>query len=477
MSSRDAGYSDVSVFLFELETEQQLWTWEIDGFRVWDYIRAPLQRKLYGKIDSRGDTEPSDETGLRTYLKGLSLWGRNLVSRNPLFGSCKVLSYGTGRRKRLSDGVWWDIYFDPIYTQTDLDYLHIDQHFKNEHRTPAKTENLAYNDFIHYSGTICHKMGLFSPDLSSHDAEIIAEIERRIEEEFDVTVTVASIIERKYREARAREPLYKLLLSRVEPEIALLTCSYGRESFVKACQDKNVPVVELQHGAIDPYHPGYVFPGESTKSIYPDYFFVWGEFWKENIEFPIPDENVIVTGYPYMSDQASKYDSLEDRDQVIIISQPKAGTKLSTFAIELAEDDRISADIVYKLHPKEYGDWEERYPELKETNLAVVDSDDPPLYQLLAQSSTLIGAFSTVVYEGFKFDLDTFLLDVSGSKTMEHITDLENVHVIDTVDEFVEQYRTGTTPVRAEKFFAENPVNNIERAIDTIRNRSSTDAS
>jgi hypothetical protein len=204
------------------------------------------------------------------------------------------------------------------------------------------------------------------------------------------------------------------------------------------------------------------------KSTFPDYYFAWGDFWKENIPFPIPAEQVIVTGYPYLAKEVKKYSSEEYTEQIIVISQPKAGKELSKFALKLENNDHISADVVYKLHPKEYGDWKERYPWLLESGLAIIDDDEPPLYQLLAQSQTLVGAFSTVIYEGFNFGLDTFLLDIPGIQTMEWIFDHENVHVVESIDDFVKVYQTGRHSTDTTQFFADSPVEKLEQAITEI---------
>lgn len=467
MTDTAVQYSTVSEFLFDIEQQMDLPSWHIDGVAVWDYIRAPLHRTIFRKVTQSDKSNDNNEEGIQTYLKGGYLWGRNILFRNPLFSDCTVLSYGSARRKQMDDGYWWDLQFDPVYEATDFDYLHVEKPFRNGHSTPPKTSNLKYIDFIQYSGVICEKLGLVNTSFSKADHERVIEVETRIEDVFDVTVDVESFAKRKVTKARVRKPLFDLLLRRTDPDVALMSVSYGKESFVAACKDQNVPVAELQHGAIDPYHPGYSFPGESTKSLFPDYLFVWGEFWKENIEFPVPDENVIATGYPYLAQQAKQYKSVKPRDQIVIISQPKAGKELSKFAVKLAKDDQISANIVYKLHPKEYGDWEERYPWLVETAIDIIDSDSPPLYQILAESQKLVGAFSTVIYEGFNFGLKTYLLETPGTSTMEWIFDLENVHVVESTNDFTEYYDERVY-IDTTGFFTDSAIEKFEQAINMI---------
>ena len=90
--------------------------------------------------------------------------------------------------------------------------------------------------------------------------------------------------------------------------------------------------------------------------------------------------------------------------------------------------------IVYKLHSGEYETWRENYPYLLNDleNFEVIDNSEIPLYQLFAESTYQVGAFSTAIYEGLMFNCKTFIVDVPG---IEHISDLiDNGYVCKITD-------------------------------------------
>lgn len=466
MSSPEVGHVDITEFLFDVEERNDLFSWTVDGVRVWDHIRFPLHRKILR--EARDQSASITHDSYRDFAKGGYLWGRNLLVKNPLLGDCRVLGLGTGRRKRLQDGYWWDLYFDPLYENTDFEYLHIELPHNNGHLRPAKTDTLRYIELIQYTGAICYKLGLRSATLSERDFSLIRDIEDAIEAEFGLSVELAELIEQKVIKSKAKKPLFDLLLRRLDPEIVLLTCSYGQETFIKSCKQNGVPVVELQHGAIDPHHPGYSFPGDRSKSLFPDYLFVWGEFWRENIEYPIPADRVFAVGFPHQEEQANKYRSLESQDQIVFISQPSVGEEISKFAVDLAADDRLSAKIVYKVHPKRYDDWQEVYPWLAASDIAVIASDSPPLYEILAESRALVGISSTAIYEALHFGPEIYLLNVPSVAMMEWLSHLSHVQIIDSTDDLVENYSGDTTDVDTQPFFAENAIERMEEKIQHI---------
>ena len=88
-------------------------------------------------------------------------------------------------------------------------------------------------------------------------------------------------------------------------------------------------------------------------------------------------------------------------------------------------------DFIYKLHPGEYSTWKENYPKLVEAdkldNFSVIDSNEPELYKLFAESEYQVGAFSTAIYEGLAFNCKTFIVDVPG---VEYLDDLVEKKIV-----------------------------------------------
>jgi hypothetical protein len=260
------------------------------------------------------------------------------------------------------------------------------------------------------------------------------------------------------------------MLQRVSPKVAFLTASYGgRETFVEACQAEGVPVVELQHGVVTRYHMAYSFP-DAPKHVFPDYFFSFGDYWADSVEFPLPDDHVIPVGYPYLERRSSRYADRTPDNRILIISQRRAREQLSRFALQLDESDAVDSDVIYKLHPDEYDEWREVYPRLADSNVEVV-GDEPPLYELFATSATQVGVNSTALFEGLKFGLDTFILDAPGWEYMMYLVDSGFAAAVSSAEEFVDTYRAGVVDsesVDETYFFEPDALANFEDAVTQI---------
>jgi len=297
---------------------------------------------------------------------------------------------------------------------------------------------------------------------------------------------------------------FEAVLRRVDPELAVVVVSYGREPFVAACRRRGVPVAELQHGVLSDYHLGYAYSGDRTKRTFPDYFLSWGPFWNDAADLPLPDDRVFHVGYPWIearadptgaatsaradpdgppaSDGTAGVDgpTVADR-RVVFVSQGPVGAALSKAAVETAES-APALDVVYKLHPGEYSRWQRDYPWLADAPLAVVDGSGPGLYELFAGADTQVGAFSTALFEGLYFGLDTYVLDLPGSSYMDRLV-AEGVAVrVDTAAALVDALAGGSSgpaasdgrspdPVDIDRFFRPDALANVADALAAIRRR------
>ncbi|EMA63064.1 hypothetical protein C469_03550 [Halorubrum lipolyticum DSM 21995] len=297
----------------------------------------------------------------------------------------------------------------------------------------------------------------------------LREAEAEIERRFDADIDLVSKVRHNLHVRNTNLPLYERLLDRVDPEVAIVVVSYGRETFIEACKRKEIPVVELQHGVIYDTHFGYAYPEDETKVMFPDYVLTWGEFWNENLRFPIPDERVISVGYPYLEDRLNQYDDVEPAKQLLFISQGTIGRELSQFALKVHEDDRIEHEVVYKLHPGEYDRWEDEYPWLAESDMRVIDESEPPLYRLFAESSAQVGVGSTAVYEGLCFDLETFVFEADGADVLQPLVEDGAASMIEDVDDLAGQMGSvDTSQFDRERFFKSDSVANILEELERI---------
>jgi len=467
-------YEEIHNKFLRVEDEMGLFSLEIDGILVWERIRHKVHRKILRKSGLIGEAHTGSslfQSGvLRKYPLFVYRWVKSLLFKNAfLTGQRDFLFCGSGRRKKRDGGHWWDIYCDPITEELDLDYVLVENRYQDIHQKPAKTDEIRYLDFIEDTGVTCKKLGLDEVSFSSQEEQRMQEITGTFETEFEVPIGLKDMIELYLTERRSTKWMYDRLVKRVDPKVAVVVCSYGNKVLVEACKDSDVPVVELQHGIIHEHHMAYHFPDDVEVPTFPDYFLTFGKYWCDCINFPIDDSRVIPAGYPYLEMESKKYADVEERDQIIFISQGTVGEELSRFAVELSEC-ADGYDIIYKLHPGEYDRWGNDYPWLNGSDLRVVDSDEPPLYQLFAESRAQVGVGSTAVYEGLKFDLDTYVVDLPDKHKLKHLIEEGYVEVVKSPEELLKCLETDSyLSFDAELFFKRCSVNNIIDSLNRIR--------
>jgi hypothetical protein len=462
-----------------IESEYDLFDRTVDGIRYWERIRNDVYDNICESVGVFGEAnfEPGDSWNDR--FRGLYLLFRNAIVRNPyLTNQHECLFYSHPRRKKLDDGTWWDLYTDPILEEVDFDAASFEYDHELEHYTPARTQGLRYTDLIEYSGTVYKKLSRYS--LPDTEARYLSEVEDKFESIFGIEVNVLEAVRSELVERRLLVPLYERLLARVKPKVVVIVVSYGKESFIEACQNVGVPVVELQHGSISKYHCGYSFPPGRQKDTFPDYFLTFGPFWKNRLHFPIDEENVYDVGYPYLEWKSSELkrescDKLEKSDQsVLFISQGTIGGKLSKFAAKVADSIGEDHSLVYKLHPDEYSIWERKYPWLVDSEIEVHADDSTSLYELFSRVDALVGVYSTAVYEGLYFDLDTFVVNMDGKCYIQDLIDEGVVTSVSSPSDLISNLK-GDRPTEydSSRFFKTGAVQETERVLARIMKQES----
>ena len=458
----------------EFERQHDVFEVTCGGIPIWERIRIRCFRTVMQEsgVMDKPHTKV-DRNSIVNYIKGGYKFLRGLIRRNPFLApEADFLFIGGGRRKPRADGYQWDIFCDPILQSLDLDNVYVEPHYKFSHRRPAKTDPLWYLDAVTYTSVVQRTLGLASYELTATEADRLAALERELAREFDIDIDLQGMVRDALSERASRKWLYERLLNRIDPEIVVIVVSAFKSTLIEVCKEHHVPVVEMQHGGGHHNHLWYTFPDGVDVTTYPDYLFVFGKFWKETVNYPLPDEQVYAVGYPYLEAERAQYAGLERNQQIIFSSQGSIGEQLSRTAVDFADLD-TGYDIVYKLHPKEYGRWRAEYPWLVDADLTVVDSDTPPLYELLAQSEVNVGVYSTVIYEGFAFGLDTYLLDAPNVSRMRHLVDRGHVSIVSSAEEIASELNSklGEDPVKTDYFFEPNAVDNILSAFDEIRRR------
>lgn len=463
------GYRDLYDRFLAIEADLDPFALEVDGVPVWERVRLPIFRELLQQQGEWGQEIQELAKTPSNLLKGAYLLARNVVRRNPFLANSRdLLFWGFERRKRLEDDRHWDLFCDPLYEAVDADYLHVEVPHRNGHLRPAKTRRLRYLDLVEYGGTAIRGAGLADVAISADVRDDLEAVADRLAAAFDVSIDVVDRVAFRLSLRRSTRRLYHRFLDRVDPELAFVVVSFQKETFVEVCKERDVPVVELQHGILTEYEYGY--PGFRTKEAYPDYLFTFGEYWNDRVELPIPDANVKTVGYEHFERQRSRLQNRTDSSRILFVSQGNVGEALSRAAIELSQLPGVDAsDVVYKLHPGEYDRWREDYPWLTESDLTVVGESGPDLYELFAEAGAQVGVYSTAIYEGLGFGLETYLYDLPGVEELADLYEEGPARLVSSPAEIASaRSASSQTGVDASAFFATGPPENFVRAVREV---------
>lgn len=463
---------EISEKFLQIEDELDLFKQKIEGVYFWERVRFVLHRQILEIAGITGQAHTKLEHTLINMTKSALCFVKNLVIKNPYFVSKKdILFYTIPRRKLGEDGKWWDIYCDPIIENLQGTYAYFESAQLNRHLVPPKTDYIRYMDFLHYVAAAKRKLRFYTVNLVKSERILLQKIQDFIYSQFSVEIDLEKEVVQDLTNRKSSLPFYKKLLEKINPKLIIVICSYGNETFIEACKIMKIPVVELQHGVVNYYHFGYSFPGQNrTKWTFPDFFFAFGDFWKNCVEYPITKERIYCVGFPYLEREAKKYINVPKKEQLCFISQGTIGKELSKFAVELSKRKHLHYEIAYKLHPGEYNRWQNQYPWLLDAEIKVIDNDNIPLYRLFAESKAQIGVYSTAIYEGLIFKLRTYLINFPGIEYMEYLIDNQYATIIRSVDELVSalEDRKHSELIDTENFFTKNSMDKIFSAIDDI---------
>lgn len=443
--------------LVEIEKELKLFERKINGTRFWEHIRYTVFTEIMDQY-AKGETGSNNSNSTSTIVNYSVGIFRNLLMRNPfLTGQKDAVFLGHPRRKLYSDGKWWDIYCDPVINYLDLETVYFERPYSKQHFSPPKTTNLKYLDLIIYSSPFAWRILDTLKPISYSESEslLLDSLDKKIDDRFGFKLNSKKIVTKTLLVKAFQVPLYERLLKHLDPDLAITVVGHNRENFLEACKNLGIVSVDLQHGTMNG-HPGYYYPKNQYKQAFADYLLIWGGFWKEDIEFPIPHSRVIPVGFPYIEQSVGQYEDIQPSEQILFLSQATVGEKLSKFALRVHQHLDIEHDIVYKLHPDEYYKWQDEYPWLTETDFEVIDSSDQPLYKLFAQSTVQIGVYSTAVYEGLAFDLETYIYDCPGSDVIEPLIEEGSAELISSADDLAASLGTKKNSFESDYYFAPN---------------------
>jgi len=462
----------VSNKLCKIEQEYNLFDLEVNNIKIYQHTRLYIYHSLL--LPALGIfSPPAIFPKYRNIANNMFSYLLHSIKHNEFYGlkKCEYLLIGSKRLEFINSN-----YID-IYNDYYLEYLKNVTLLKRPYRGITNFYKFGNNDKVYedYFNIKAKILPYFYSKTNQQIEKIAKDLTDILNRCFDVKISLIKLrnyfLSINYKIITAR-----VLVKQVHPKVIITNSWAGATPYIQAAKELKIPVIEIQHGPTYPGQITYDYPNSFNTdiSIFPDYVFLFGDFWKKNITFPIKQENVISVGFPHFESFKKNVSPQRVKNQIIVLSQNVLGRKLFDLSIYLSKK-LPSFRVIYKLHPKQYFNWKkellDKIGDIPE-NLIFADEDSKPLYHYLAKSEYQIGVFSTALFEGIGFGLKTIICKLPGWENVKEIIN-NNYAVLaekDDIPSLIQNGKLKELDIDSEKFFKNNSINNILSNIQKISN-------
>ena len=438
---------EINDFL-EIEKQYDLNHLAIDDVYPWTYFRMNFWNYDICKNLLALSEHINQQSNVRLYIKQLKSLLSLFIRRNRKYIHPADLVF-LSHERRIKTGDFYEcIYTDELTKKYDNSVV-LEKPYHGHHLTPVQINNIYYTDMLPIKAELFY---LFHRYLKTGKYK---RIYREVRNKFSQPLEeIGHAYQYPIRYERIYESLTKIVLQlswirselakiidEIQPKVIVETVWYNRICMIinEIAKERGILTVELQHGTMHTAHAAYQFAdGCGEIRYFPQYVFVFSEYWKNCARLPICADHIKVTGYPYFERQLNKYKSIkkEERITIIFVSQGTIGKELSRLATDLGElIDETKYHIIYKLHPGEYEGWQSRMPWLLKNNIEVVDSLEHNIYEYFAKCHIQVGVYSTAIYEGLGFGLSTYIYNIGHADTLADLCEQGYASYVNNAEE------------------------------------------
>lgn len=473
----------------EFEKENKLLEKEYENIYYWCLIRFNLYQEMLEKKSDYGKSHTStQDLGWQIKLKNNTNKIFNLIRKNPLLKiePADILVLNHSRKVKVNN-TYHCLYTDNLIEKLDKSVVILEEPYLDKHFKTPNSDITYFTDYI----TLLSK--LRARTTKQNDDLILIKnnmegIIKNINHEFNVDLNEkkwGQIVILKLLEFKYAYPYYEKIMKKVKPKVIIEVVSYKISRYIiNDIANKNgVPTIELQHGNMGDKHIAYNFTGHVNTKILPNYYFLFGNFWKDKSLLPVNVDKIKVVGWPYFEKKVlinkNKTKNLNKNNKVniLFLSQGTIGKELSKVAVEMSQRlDNKKYNIIYKLHPGEYDKWNTRYPWLNSDDIRVVDNNEQDIHFYFSQTDIQIGVYSTALYEGLGYKLKTFIYSINGCENIEELIDSGIVTLFKDANELVTKLmaeKNQKEKYQSDLFWEQDSLNKIIKEIHILIEQNS----
>jgi hypothetical protein len=408
MTDKKLSISDI---ILELERDENLFQWEIDGVFVWEIIRVNVFMYLQENSSKENYGKRKNESFLRKLISLFSRFLRNGILRNPfLYIKKKDIIILQSGRKYLFDNQYIDIYTHFIEKKFDKNKVltyetnHLFDHIGEKKKV--------HQDFINFVSKLFSKFS--KTNFHTEDIDRINKIETLLKSKTKIDIDLTSLINKDIALFKSQSFFYGKLLDFKNPKEIYFVNYVDYFALLNQAKIRNIKTVEMQHGLIIKEDLIYHFPycKENELRYFSTDFFVWKDFSGFSGKLPLSPDHIIENDENHLVVMRKRYSNVEKENKSILVaSQPFFSDYIVQYILKNAEK-MPEFLFYYKIHPMQFNSFFENSEVQKLINLKNVKiiSNELSIYELLSKCKFIIGIYSTSLFEAPLFKCIPLLL-------------------------------------------------------------------
>jgi hypothetical protein len=346
----------------------------------------------------------------------------------------------------------------------------IDQNAKAVYDLFSEQDSLvieSFNSYNHLKNSFFLPQRIFRRLLKKEKTTDFSFLMNILEKEFGKLSFNEAFLQKKISDYYVDLFFFSKLFYKKKIRSIFLTQNGIQKGIIKAANNLNIPIFEFQHGVVDIGHLAYNYPKINYKEgqvILPHTILSLSPFWFK--ELYLPNVEIIPIGNDYFYNPLAEIASTTDSSvaqSILVISSDVFGKDLSDFILELEKEGQLKeVPIYFKLHPNQFFEKEYYIEKLSSIKNIRIITNEQSVGELLKICNTVFAIQSTAVYEALQANRKVILLKKMSYLRHKHIFDRKNLHLVDTVQDFISALNTEIeidpnvaffTPFDKESFF------------------------
>lgn len=350
-----------------------------------------------------------------------------------------------------------------LASRNKIDGKFIDQNAKAVYDLFSEQENLvieSFNSHSHLKNSYFLPQRIFRRFLKKGETADFSFLINLLEKEFGELPFNEVFLQKKITDYYTDFYFFSSFFKKKKISRIFLTQNGILKAFLRAAQENRIPVFEFQHGVVDRGHLAYNYPKIDYKEgqvVLPDTILSLSPFWFNELYLPNVKIASIGNDYFYspLAEIARTTDNSSVAQSILVISSDVFGKDLSDFILELEKEGQIKeVQIYFKLHPNQFFEKEYYIEKLSSIKNIRIITNEQSVGGLLKICSTVFAIQSTAIYEALQANRKVILLKRMSYLRHGHIFDRKNLHLVDTVEDFISALNTEILTDPNVAFFA-----------------------